>query len=125
MELSPLQMIIILIILAGFVIGTYSATMDQLPDLSGTVIGNTTNNANNTNATVGTFYLDDKNNNDYNISIIVREDTKIFKETEDNKQVPTNFTTIKNGKQIDVYTIGDPTNTIPPQITAEKIVLKK
>lgn len=125
MQLSPLQMIIILVILAGFVIGTYSATMDQLPDLTGTVVGNTTNNANNTNNTIGTFYLDDDSNNEYNISIIVKDNTKIFKETEDNKQVKTDFGTIKNGRKIDVYTVGDRTNTIPPQITAEKIVLKK
>ncbi len=125
MQLSPLQMIIILVILAGFVIGTYSATMDQLPDLTGTVVGNTTNHANNTNNTIGTFYLHDENNNQYNTSIIVKNNTKIFKETEDNKQVRTDFGSIKNGGKIDVYTVGDPTNTIPPQVIAEKIVLKK
>ena len=125
MKLSPLQMIILLVILAGFVIGTYFATVDQLPNLSGKVIGNTTSTPNATNQTIATFYIHDESNNTSNMLIIVKNTTKIYKETNDNKQVETNITSINNGCMIDVYTVGDSTDTIPPQITAEKIVVKK
>lgn len=126
MKLSPLQMIIILVVLAGFVIGTYYATMDQLPDISDVkVIGNTTGSPTLTNNTLGTFYITDETNKTSNMSIIVRNNTKIFVENKDNKQIEANISAIKTGSRIDVYTVGDPTNTIPPQIRAEKIVVKR
>jgi len=125
MKLSPIQMIILLVVLAGFVIGTYFATVDQLPNLSGKVIGNTTSTPNATNQTIATFYIADESNNTSNTLILVKNSTKIYKETKDNNEVETNITAINNGCKIDVYTVGDSSNTIPPQITAEKIVVKK
>jgi hypothetical protein len=32
---------------------------------------------------------------------------------------------LKKGCMIEVSTIGDPTNTVPPQIVAEKILIKR
>lgn len=126
MKLTPLQTIILIVVLAGFVIGTYSATMDLLPDISDArVVGTTTGSPTLKNHTISTLYVKDDTNQTSDKSIIVKEDTKIFIENSDNKQVETNITAIKNGTKIDVYTIGDPTNTIPPQITAEKIVVKQ
>lgn len=126
MKLTPLQTIILLVVLAGFIIGTYSATMDLLPDISDArVIGNTTDTPTLTNHTLGTIYVKDDTNQTSNKSIIVKEDTKIFVENNENKQIETNITSIKTGSKIDIYTIGDPTNTIPPQYTAEKIVVKR
>lgn len=125
MKLSPLQTFIIIVILIGVMYGTYSATMDQLPDLTGTVVGNTTGTPNSANqTTIGTVYIHDETNNTSNMSVIITKNTKIYQETKDNKQVETNMTHLTNGCKIDVYTIGDATNTIPPQITAEKIVIK-
>ena len=103
MKLSPLQTIVFIVILAGIAYGAYSATIDQLPDVSGTVVGNTTVN-NSTNPTIGTVYLYDDTNNSSNTSV--------------------NMSSIKNGCKIDVYTVGDPTNTIPPQVISERIVIK-
>lgn len=126
MKLTPLQTIILLVVLAGFVIGTYSATMDLLPDISDAhVIGNTTGSPNLTNHTIGTIYVKDDTNQTSDKSIIVKDNTKIFIENNENNQIEANITSIKTGSKIDIYTIGDPTNTIPPQITAEKIVVKK
>ena len=42
----------------------------------------------------------------------------------DNKEVKTDLNQLKKGSKVEVYTEGDPTNTIPPQITAKKIVIK-
>ncbi len=124
MKLSPLQAFAIIVILIGIVYGAYSATMDQLPDLSGTVVGNTTSSANTTNQTIGTVYIDNSDKNTENISIIITKNTKIYKEGKDNNKVKSSMKQITNGCTIDVYTIGDYTNTIPPQITAEEIVIK-
>lgn len=125
MKLSPLQMLVLIVILIGVAYGTYSATMDQLPDLSGTVVGNTTSVTNTSNQTiVGSVYIHDENNNTSNMSVVITNNTKIYKETKDNKQVECKMDNITNGCKIDVYTIGDATNTIPPQITAERIVIK-
>lgn len=125
MQLSPLQMIILIVVLAGFAIGTYTATVDQLPDISDVkVIGGTTTSPSLKNNTVGSFYITDGNNQTSNVSIIVKNNTKIFKENKDNKQIETNISSIKSGTRIDVYTEGDPTNTLPPQHTASKIVIK-
>ncbi len=122
MKLTPLQMIVMIVILAGIVYGTYSATVDQLPDITGTVVGNTTNN-NNQNQTIGTVYVQDDTNT--NTSVIIKKTTKIYKEMSDNSQVQTNMRDLKKGSKIEVHTIGEATNTIPPQITAEKIIVKK
>ena len=122
MKLTPLQMIVMIVILAGIVYGTYSATVDQLPDITGTVVGNTTNN-NNQNQTIGTVYVQDDTNT--NTSVIIKKTTKIYKEMSDNSQVQTNMRDLKKGSKIEVPTIGEATNTIPPQITAEKIIVKK
>ena len=125
MKLSPLQMLVLIVVLIGVAYGTYSATMDQLPDLSGTVVGNTTSVADTANQTiVGSVYIHDENNNTSNMSVVITNNTKIYKETKDNKQVECKMDNITNGCKIDVYTIGDATNTIPPQITAERIVIK-
>lgn len=125
MKLSPLQAFAIIVVLIGVMYGTYSATMDQLPDLTGTVVGNTTGTSNSANQTaIGTVYIHDETNNTSNMSVIITKNTKIYQETKDNKQVETNMSHLTNGCKIDVYTIGDATNTIPPQITAEKIVIK-
>lgn len=125
MKLSPLQMLVLIVILIGVAYGTYSATMDQLPDLSGTVVGNTTSVADTANQTIlGSVYIHDENNNTSNMSVVITNNTKIYKETKDNKQVECKMDNITNGCKIDVYTIGDATNTIPPQITAERIVIK-
>ena len=115
-------MIVMIVILAGIVYGTYSATVDQLPDITGTVVGNTTNN-NNQNQTIGTVYVQDDTNT--NTSVIIKKTTKIYKEMSDNSQVQTNMRDLKKGSKIEVHTIGEATNTIPPQITAEKIIVKK
>lgn len=122
MKLTPLQMIVMIVILAGIVYGTYSATVDQLPDITGTIVGNTTNN-NNQNQTIGTVYVQDDTNT--NTSVIIKKTTKIYKEMSDNSQVQTNMRDLKKGSKIEVHTIGEATNTIPPQITAEKIIVKK
>lgn len=123
MKLSPLQTVVFIVILAGIAYGAYSATVDQLPDLSGTVVGNTTV-TNGTNQTIGTVYLYDDTNNTSNMSVIITNHTKIYKEDKDGKQVAVNMSSITKGSKIDVYTIGDATNTIPPQITSEKIIIK-
>ncbi|ABC57877.1 MULTISPECIES: hypothetical protein [Methanosphaera] len=123
MKLSPLQTIVFIVILAGIAYGAYSATIDQLPDVSGTVVGNTTVN-NSTNPTIGTVYLYDDTNNSSNTSVIIRKNTKIYKEDKNGKQTSVNMSSIKNGCKIDVYTVGDPTNTIPPQVISERIVIK-
>lgn len=123
MKLSPLQSLVLIVILVGVVYGAYSATMDQLPNFSGTVVGNTTE-SNNTNQTIGTIYVYDESNSTTNMSVIITNHTKIYKETKDGNQVAVNMSDISSGSKVDVYTIGDATNTIPPQITSEKIVIK-
>ena len=117
-------MIIMIVILAGIVYGTYSATMDQLPDLTGTVMGNTTTSSNITNNSIGTVYMEDKMNTT-NTSVIITQDTLIYKEIEDNKQVKADMKELRKGCNIEVHTIGDPSNTIPPQVVAEKIIIKR
>ncbi len=124
MKLTPLQMIIMLVILAGIVYGTYSATMDQLPDITGTVLGNTTTESNLTNNSIGTVYVEDDANT-LNISVIITKDTIIYKETSDNKQLKSDMKQLRKGSKIEVHTIGDTSNTIPPQVVAEKIIIKK
>ena len=124
MKLTPLQTIVLLVILAGVTYGTYSATMAQLPNLTGTVVGNTTNNANLTNQTIGTVYITDDTNTT-NTSLIIKNNTQIYKLSKDNKEVKTDMGQLKKGSKIDVYTEGDPTDTIPPQITTKKIVIKQ
>ena len=124
MKLTPLQTIALLVILAGVVYGTYSATVDQLPDLTGTVMGNTTNNANITNDTIGNIYITDEKNESDTL-IIVKNSTQIFKQTKDDQLVKAGIEQLKNGSKVEVYTVGKPTNTLPPQIVAEKIVVKK
>ncbi|WP_455645732.1 hypothetical protein [Methanosphaera sp.] len=125
MKLSPLQALVLIVVLVGIVYGTYAATMDQLPDLTGTVVGNTTNIANSTNQTIGTIYIHDETNSTSNMSVIITKNTKIYKENKDSKQVECKMNQLVRGSKVEVYTIGDPTNTIPPQVTAEKIVIKK
>lgn len=124
MKLTPLQMIALLVVLAGITYGTYVATMDQLPDITGTVMGNTTGGSNLTNHTIGTVYIEDESNST-NISIIIKSNTKIYRETSDNSQVESNMNDLKKGCKIEVFTIGDATNTIPPQIVSERIIIKK
>ena len=124
MKLTPLQMIIMLVILAGIVYGTYSATMDQLPDITGTVLGNTTTESNLTNNSIGTVYVEDDANT-LNTSVIITKDTIIYKETSDNKQLKSDMKQLRKGSKIEVHTIGDTSNTIPPQVVAEKIIIKK
>lgn len=124
MKLSPIQMIIMIVILAGIVYGTYSATMDQLPDLTGTVMGNTTTSSNITNNSIGTVYVEDEMNTT-NTSVIITQDTLIYKEIEDNKQVKADMKELRKGCNIEVHTIGDSSNTIPPQVVAEKIIIKR
>jgi hypothetical protein len=70
MKLTPLQMIAILVVLAGIAYGTYSATVDQLPDITGVVVGNTTSTSNITNNSIGTVYVQDESNTT-NTSIII------------------------------------------------------
>lgn len=123
MKLTPLQTIVLLVILAGVVFGTYSATVAQLPNLTGTVVGNTTNDANATNQTVGTIYITDDTNKT-NTSLIIKNNTQIYKLSKDNKEVKTDLSQLKKGSKIEVYTEGDPTNTIPPQVTTKKIVIR-
>lgn len=123
MKLTPLQTIVLLVILAGVVFGTYSATVAQLPNLTGTVVGNTTNDANATNQTVGTIYITDDTNKT-NTSLIIKNNTQIYKLSKDNKEVKTDMSQLKKGSKIEVYTEGDPTNTIPPQVTTKKIVIR-
>ena len=123
MKLTPLQTIVLLVILAGVVFGTYSATVAQLPNLTGTVVGNTTNDANATNQTVGTIYITDDSNKT-NTSLIIKNNTQIYKLSKDNKEVKTDLSQLKKGSKIEVYTEGDPTNTIPPQVTTKKIVIR-
>lgn len=94
MKLSPLQTIVFIVILAGIAYGAYSATMNQLPDVSGTVVGNTTVN-NSTNPTIGTVYLYDDTNNSSNTSVIIRKNTKIYKEDKNGKQTSVNMSSIK------------------------------
>lgn len=124
MKLNPLQMLVILVILAGIVYGTYSATMDQMPDITGVIVGNTTNNSNLTNNSIGTVYVQDANGGT-NTSVIITTQTKIYRENSENQQVETNMRDLKKGNTIEVHTIGDATNTIPPQIVAEMIVIKR
>nr|WP_295165078.1 hypothetical protein [uncultured Methanosphaera sp.] len=85
MKVSPLKAIVIIIILAGVVYGTYSATVNQLPDLSGNIVGNTTAIANSTNQSIGTIYIDDQNNESSNISVVITKNTKIYKEVDNQK----------------------------------------
>lgn len=123
MKLTPLQMIVMFVVLAGIVYGTYAATMDQLPDITGTVMGSTTGSSNVTNDSIGTVYVQEDSNE--NISVIIRKSTKIYKENEENKQAEANMNQLKKGAKVEVHTIGDATDTIPPQIVAEKIIIKK
>lgn len=124
MKLTPLEMLIILVILAGIVYGTYSATVDQLPDITGVVMGNTTSSSNITNNSIGTVYVQDDTNTT-NTSVIITKNTKIYKENSENQQIQTNMRDLKKDSKIEVHTIGDPTNTIPPQIVAERIIIKR
>jgi hypothetical protein len=124
MKLTPLQMIVMIVILAGIVYGTYSATMDQLPDITGSVLGNTTSGTNITNNTIGTVYVQDDSQTT-NTLIIITTQTKIYKESNDNQQVETDMRDLTQGCRVEIHTIGDATNTIPPQIVAERIVIKK
>lgn len=124
MKVSPLKALIILIILAGVVCGTYTATVEQLPDLSGKIVGNTTSISNATNQTIGTVYIDKQDNQTSNISVIITKNTKIYKENKDNQRSKATMRDLRTGSEVDVYTIGDYTNTIPPQITAEEVVIK-
>lgn len=124
MKLNPIEMLVILVILAGIVYGTYSATVDQMPDITGVIVGNTTNNSNLTNNSIGTVYVQDKNEGT-NTSIIITTNTKIYRENSENQQVETNMRDLKKGYTIEVHTIGDATNTIPPQIVAERIIIKR
>ena len=123
MKVSPLKAIVIIIILAGVVYGTYSATVNQLPDLSGNIVGNTTAIANSTNQSIGTIYIDDQNNESSNISVVITKNTKIYKEV-DNQKVNVSLRDLKTGSRVEVYTIGKYSNTIPPHITAEEIDIK-
>ncbi len=133
MRLSPLQVLVIIVILAGVCYGTYSATMDILPDVTGTIVGNTTSNANNTtnttnstnitNQTLGTVYIQPDDDSS-NMSIIITTSTKIYKES-NGEEVESSIDELQTGAQVDVYTIGKSTNTIPPQIKSEKIVIKE
>ncbi len=123
MKLTPLEMLVIIVILAGIVYGTYSATVDQMPDITGVVVGNTTNNSNITNNSIGTVYVRDEYN--ANTSVIITTQTKIYKENSENQQVESNMRDLKKGATIEVHTIGDATNTIPPQIVAERIIIKR
>lgn len=122
MKLTPLQTIIFIVILAGITWGTYCATIDQLPDLTGVVVGNTTNPPG-TNQ-IGTVYISDKDNAK-NTSVIITNNTKIYRETKDNKQIETDMKLLRKGSKVEIYTIGEATNTIPPQIEAEKIIIKQ
>lgn len=124
MKLTPLQMVVILVILAGIAYGTYWATVDQMPDITGVVVGNTTSSSNITNNSIGTVYVQDESNTT-NTSVIITRNTKIYRESSDNKQLEGNMRDLKKGCQIEVHTIGDATNTIPPQIVAEKILIRK
>lgn len=123
MKLTPLEMIVLFVVLAGIVYGTYSATMDQLPDITGTVMGSTTDSSDIANDSIGTAYVQGDSNG--NISVVIVRDTKIYVENADNKEVETNINQLKKGCKVEVHTIGDATDTIPPQIVAEKIVIKK
>ncbi len=125
MKLNLLQIIVLIVILAGIAYGTYSATVDQLPDYTGTVIGNTTSTDNSTgNPVIGTLYVHTNNKNTDNMTIIIKKNTKIYQETSNGTQVEKDISIIKNGQTIDIYTVGDPTNTLPPQINSEKIIVK-
>lgn len=124
MKLTPLEMLVILVILAGIVYGTYSATVDQLPDITGVVMGNTTTSSNITNNSIGTIYVQDESNTT-NTSVIITKQTKIYKENSENQQIETNMRDLKKGCKVEINTIGDPTNTIPPQIVAERILIKR
>ncbi|RAP52245.1 MAG: hypothetical protein BZ138_03440 [Methanosphaera sp. rholeuAM270] len=122
MKLTPLQMIIMLVILAGIAYGTYSATMAQLPDVTGTIIGNTSSN-NQSNIIRGTIYVEDDSHN--NISIIISNSTKIYKESSNDILSECKMSQLTKNSKVEVHTVGDATNTIPPQIVAEKIIIKK
>ena len=126
MKLTPLQMIVLFVVLAGIVYGTYSATMDQLPDITGTVMGSTAGGSDDNNVTnnsIGTVYVQDESSS--NISVIITRNTKIYTENQENKQVEANMKDLKKGGRIEVHTIGDATDTIPPQIVSERIIIKK
>ena len=75
MKLTPLQMVVILVILAGIAYGTYWATVDQMPDITGVVVGNTTSSSNITNNSIGTVYVQDETNTT-NTSVIITKNTK-------------------------------------------------
>lgn len=122
MKLTPLHMIIMLVILAGIAYGTYSATMAQLPDVTGTVVGNTSNH-NQSNMIRGTIYIEDDTHN--NISIIITNTTKIYKEGKDDSLSECKMSQLTKNSKVEIHTIGEATNTIPPQIVAEKIIIKK
>lgn len=122
MKLTPIQMIVMVVILAGIVYGTYSATMAQLPDVTGTVVGNTSSH-NHTNMIRGTIYVEDNSQN--NISIIITNSTKIYKESSNDKLSEVKMNQLTKNSKVEVHTVGDATNTIPPQIVAEKIIIKK
>lgn len=122
MKLTPLQMIVMIVILAGIVYGTYSATMAQLPDITGTVVGNTSSH-NQTNMIRGTIYVEDDSHN--NISIIITNETKIYREGKDDKLSNGKMNHLTKNSKVEIHTVGEATNTIPPQIVAEKIIIKK
>ncbi len=124
MKLTPLEMLVVIVVLAGIVYGTYSATVNQLPDITGVVMGNTTNNSNLTNNSIGTVYVQDDTNTT-NTSVIITTKTKIYKENKDNQQVESSIRDLKKDSKIEVHTIGDATDTIPPQIVAERIIIKR
>lgn len=121
MKLTPLQMIVMLVILAGIAYGTYSATMAQLPDITGTVVGNTSS-TNQSNHIRGTIYVED--DSQQNISVIITNTTKIYQEQKD-KVSDAKMNQLTKNSKIEVHTIGEATDTIPPQIVAEKIIIKK
>ena len=123
MKLTPLQTIIFIVIFAGITWGTYCATMDQLPNLTGVVVGDTNNPSTISNQTIGTVYISE--DKAQNTSVVITNNTKIYRETKDNKQIETDMKLLKKGSKVEVYTIGKPTNTIPPQIEAEKIIIKQ
>ena len=124
MKLTPLEMLVVIVVLAGIVYGTYFATVNQLPDITGVVMGNTTNNSNLTNNSIGTVYVQDDTNTT-NTSVIITTKTKIYKENKDNQQVESSIRDLKKDSKIEVHTIGDATDTIPPQIVAERIIIKR
>lgn len=122
MKLTPLQMIVMIVILAGIAYGTYSATMAQLPDITGTVVGNTSSH-NQTNMIRGTIYVEDESHN--NVSIIITNETKIYREEKNDELSNAKINHLTKNSKVEIHTVGEATNTIPPQIVAEKIIIKK